>query len=493
MMQHTTRTIKFLQLINLSFCALLLSSCNQKKHEVSDPVNLIIIYPDQMRGQAMGFLQQEPVQTPHLDNFASQSLVLTDAISNYPVCSPTRASLMTGKYPMEHGVLSNCNSQSAPFGYELKENATTWSDVLKDKGYSLGYIGKWHLDNPYEPYIDCINNRTPIKWNEWCPPTRRHGFDFWYAYGTYDDHTRPMYWSTSATRNSFKYIDQWGPEHEADQAISYLKNENKKYRDPNEPFALMVSMNPPHTPYERVPDKYKDIYADIPIETLAHRGNIPPIGTKWGDYYRANIKNYYAMISGVDDQFGRIMKALKEEGLEENTIVLFSSDHGNCLGIHDNFSKNVHYEESVRVPFLIRWPDKIKKGFDDLLLSTPDIYPTLLGLMGFENAIPNDVTGADHSSLFLTGKGQRPNSQLYMHIPVGKPSAGRRGVRTNQYTLMVNKTTEATDEIELFDNQADPYQLNNLSSSRKDLVKTLRNEMNLWLEKTNDPWIENYK
>jgi arylsulfatase A-like enzyme len=464
-----------------------LSSCNQNIVEDKRPINLVIVYPDQMRGRAMGFLEHEPVQTPNLDSFASQGLVLTDAISNYPICSPTRASLMTGKYAHQNGVLSNCNTISAPFGYELQENARTWSNVLNDKGYSLGYIGKWHLDNPQEPYINCSNNDHEVKWNEWTTPTRRHGFDYWYAYGTYDQHTRPLYWTNDAEREAFHYVDQWGPEHEADKAIEYLNNEGGSFRDPDKPFALMVSMNPPHMPYALVPDKYKALYADVPLDSLTQSPNIPATGTRWGDYYRKNIKNYYAMITGVDEQFGRILNTLKESGLDENTVVLFASDHGNCLGMHDMVSKNNHYEESVRIPFIVRWPGKIPARADNLLISTPDIYPTLLGLLGFDKDIPKDVSGVDFSSLFLTGEGERPSSQLYMSVPPGKPDMGRRGVRTLRYTLMINR--DEANEVELYDNQEDPHQLNNLGDSRPDLVAELSKELKIWLDKTNDPWL----
>ncbi|MCD6194509.1 MAG: sulfatase-like hydrolase/transferase, partial [Candidatus Aminicenantes bacterium] len=149
-----------------------------------------------MRGQALGFLHEEIVFTPNLDRCARESVVFSQTVSNYPVCSPFRASLMSGKYPPSHGVLGNCNSKSAEYGYELKTNERCWSDILKEKGYSLGYIGKWHLDNPHKPYVKCYNNTEKFAWNEWCPPERRHGFDFWYAYGTYDRHLNPMYWTT---------------------------------------------------------------------------------------------------------------------------------------------------------------------------------------------------------------------------------------------------------------------------------------------------------
>ncbi len=452
--------------------------------------NLVIVFPDQLRAQAQGFMDLEPVLTPNIDRFASQSLVLTQMVSNYPLCSPTRAMLMSGKYPHANGVLNNCNSRSAPYGYELKTGERTWPDILKEKGYSLGYIGKWHLDNPHEPYIDCANNKGDTKWNEWCPPERRHGFDFWYAYGTYDYHLRPMYWATRAGRNGFHYVDKWGPEHEADMAIRYIMNEGDSFRVAGKPFVLVVAMNPPHMPYGAVPEKYREIYGDIPVEALCEQPDIPPAGTRWGDYYRKNIKNYYAMITGVDEQFGRIVGALEAAGLQENTIVIFMSDHGNCLGMHDMISKNNYYEESMRIPFIIRWPKKISPRRDDLLMSVPDIYPTLLDLMGYGKDIPEDVMGVDYASLFLDVKGTRPNSQLYINVPAGRPGLGIRGVRDHRYTFAITKNEDGSEETVLFDNRYDPYQMKNITGDDPATVKEMKIMLDEWLKKTEDPWRE---
>ena len=120
---------------------------------------------------------------------------------------------------------------------------------------------------------------------------------------------------------------------------------------------------------------------------------------------------------------------------------------------------------------------------------SPDIYPTLLGLLGYSEDIPKDVSGVNHSSLFLTAQGERPLSQLYMSAVPGREDMGRRGIRTHQYTMMIGKYLDEADQIELYDNINDPYQLNNLSDSRKDLVKDLSDELKIWLEKTHDPWI----
>jgi len=455
------------------------------------PPNLLIVFPDQMRAQSQGFMKQDPVITPNLDRFSRESVVFSQAVSNYPVCSPFRAMLMTGKYPHSTRVLANCNTNGAKNGYELREEDRCWSDILKERGYSMGYIGKWHLDNPYRPYVQCNNNTEEFAWNEWCPPNRRHGFDFWYAYGTYDLHMKPMYWDRNASRGGAHWVDQWGPEHEADQAIRFLENKGRSYRDPDKPFALVVSMNPPHMPYSQVPDKYVRKYGGKTLDELCNRAGIPSADEKWGKYYRKHVRNYFAMVTGVDEQFGRILNALESQGLNRNTIVLFTSDHGNCLGIHDKISKNNHYDESMRVPFMIRWPGKIKPRMDDLLLSSPDIYPTLLDLMGLRESIPEDVEGISHAPLILNGEGPRPSSQLYIWVKYGLPSWGHRGVRTCRYTLMLQKMPDEPDKVLLFDNAEDKYQMHDIAEQNPRIVKELiQEELIPWLKKTNDPWLK---
>ena len=452
--------------------------------------NLLFVFPDQMRGQAMGFLGEESVLTPHLDRFAGEGYVSTQAVANYPVCSPCRAMFMTGMYAHANHVTGNCTSRSAPYGVELQEGDRCWSDILHDRGYSLGYFGKWYLDAPRAPYIDCANNRGDLKWNEWCPPHRRHGFDFWYSYGTYDVHTRPMYWDTDAARNGFHYVDQWGPEHEADLAIEYLQNAGGRYRDPDRPFALVVSMNPPHMPYDLVPQRYVDLYGDVGIEDLCRRPNIPPAGTEWGDYYRAKVRGYYGMVSGVDEQFGRILRALGEQGLAEDTVVVFTSDHGNCLGIHNLISKNNPYEESMRVPLMIRWPGRIAPRRDDMLFSAPDLYPTLIDLLGLGEELPASVEGTSHAGILLGGEGERPGSQLYQRIPYDKPAWGRRGIRTCRYTFVVDRMPGEPERCVLYDRVDDPYQLREISATRPGVVRRLTDELQVWLQRTSDPWLE---
>lgn len=482
--------MKKLFIHNLSLGALVaFYSFTSMAQEQTSP-NLVFVFPDQMRGQAMGFLGEENVKTPVLDKFAGEGIYFTQAVSNYPVCSPTRAMLMTGQHPIRNKVLANCTSITAEFDCELQETARCWSDVLKEQGYSLGYIGKWHLDSPQEPFIPTYNNKGRVKWNDWCPPERRHGFDYWHAYGTYDRHLRPMYWDTHASRDSFKFYDEWGPAHEADRAIDFIRNEGNKFRVDGQPFALVVSMNPPHTDYNQVPDKYKKLYEDIPVESFINKPNIPSAGSRMGDYYRNNIKNYYACISGVDEQFGRILKALEEQNLTENTIVVFTSDHGDCMGIHEENHKNIYYEESMRIPLLIRYPAKLKPRYDDLLISTIDIYPTLLGLMAFNSIIPTEVEGQNFAGYLQNGKGKEPNSQWYLKIDNGIVDTGKRGIRTKRYTYVIIRNEDDVNEVVLFDRENDPYQLNNIAGKKPKLEKQLKKELMKWLKKFNDPYIK---
>jgi arylsulfatase A-like enzyme len=455
------------------------------------PPNLLFVFPDQMRAQALGFMGEDPVITPNLDRFSEEAVAFTQAVSNYPVCSPYRGMMLTGLYPHSNGILANCNTNGAEHGYELPADARCWSDILQDNGYSLGYVGKWHLDSPHKPYVDTSNNTEEFAWNEWTPPDRRHGFGFWYAYGTYDNHDHPEYWTTDAARSQRTRVDQWSPEHEADMAIRFIRNEGGSYREEGKPWALVVSMNPPHMPYQRVPRRYLDMYGDAAPEDLINRENVV-LGedTPGAQLARRHMKNYLAQVTGVDDQFGRILDVLRLDGLDEDTIVVFTSDHGNCLGSHEEVSKNVYYEESMRIPLLIRWTGRIHPRKDDLLISTPDICPTLLELMGMGKHIPGEVEGQSRASILLDGVGERPTSQLYIWVPYGDPASGRRGVRTHRYTLSIEKDADGTTTTVLHDNVEDPYQLVNIADQRPDVVRELiQTELNPWLEKTRDPWL----
>jgi arylsulfatase A-like enzyme len=480
----------FLGILILS-CLIGVFSFAQKTAQTkkTDPPNLLIILVDQWTGHALRFENKEPVMTPNLDSFSKKSLVLEQMVSNYPVCSPARAMLMTGKYPLKNHVYSNVNSSSAPYGIELPKDIVCWSDVLKSNGYSNGYIGKWHLDSPHEPYIPTSNNIGKVAWNEWTPPDRRHGFDYWYAYGTYDEHDRPMYWDTKAPRDSFHYVNEWGPEHEAKKALSFFRNDGGDYRTNGKPFSLVVSMNPPHSEYKTVPQKYYDLYKNVPMKTLLKDPDIPAAGTKMGDFYRDNIKYYYANMTGVDEQVGVILQGLKDNHLDDNTIVVFMADHGNCLGKHDEISKNNMYEESLSIPFFIYWKGHITPRIDNTFLgSIPDLYPTFLDLMGLKKSIPNDLDGTSYANYFLHGSGSKPSYQYIMGAIISNKvnvNTGFRGIRTKDYTLAYVKKKGKTESY-LFDLKKDPFEMKNKYDPNSEVVRLYRKELIKWLKETKD-------
>jgi len=462
------------------------ASLAAEKQQSPKRPNLVFMFPDQFRRQAIGFMKEDPVITPRLDEFASQSLVLTDAVSSYPVCSPFRAQLFTGKYPVSNGVTTNCNSSQDVM---LKISQRCLSDILHDNGYCQGYLGKWHLDKPHEPYVGRRRGRpgTPgggIVWDEFIPPERRHGFTFWHAYNCRDQHMNPRYWKTEAGRNEPTYFAEWSTRHEADVAIEFIRNPQGKYRDPDKPFAIFISPNPPHTPFNQVPQKYVDMYKGKTYKDLLNRPNVDLNNPH--PQAKKHVKNYFAAVTGTDEQFGRILDALKQQKLEDNTIVVFTADHGEMMGSHNRMHKSVWYEESLGIPFIIRWPGKIPARRDNLLLNPADMMPSLLGLMGLADHIPSDIEGSNYSAIMLGKPGTRPTSALYLNCSGQR--GGNRGLRTHRYTFAINRRKDGTNEILLFDNKKDPYQLENIAESSPEVVRRLTGELNQWLRKTNDPW-----
>ncbi len=496
------------RLISLISVAVFCSGGCTLEQKLPERPNLIYVFPDQLRKTAMGFwnspeyrnaitTQPDPVHTPSIDRFAEKSLVFTSMVSNCPVCSPHRGSLMTGMFPSRSGVPINCNS-TRPFS-SLRQDVTCLSDVLASGNYDLAYFGKWHLDfplpnDPENPghYID---KRWPA-WDTYTPAERRHGFNYWYSYGTFDVHKNPHYFDTDGKRYDPK---EYSPKHEADMIIRYLRNERRRSK---KPFAIFWSMNPPHHPYRSTEDCQEEdyqLYRDRTLADLLVRANADTTMDK-----ASSSGFYFANVTGVDREFGRILSELERSGLDRNTIVVFTSDHGETMCSHGvDDPKNQIYDEAFEVPFLIRWTGKIKQGVTDLLMGSPDIMPTMLGLMGFGSKIPATVQGTDYSSYFL-GKSesvQLPSSALYLRNIDGKKDiAGivqdyfpvARGVRTKRYTLELTVSESyQLEATKFFDNLNDPYQLINLEvDPGNPLVRQLLAEMAFWLKKSEDPWYE---
>ncbi len=455
--------------------------------------NLLFIFPDQMRQMSFGADKSDLVITPNLDAFAEESMELTQAISSCPLSSPYRGMLMTGMYPFNNGVTGNCQSENAAHGVTWKASDTSFSDVLYKAGYNTAYVGKLHLTSPAPSKEKIYQAYTPI--NE------RHHFEYWYSYGAEDTHLHPAYWIGNAPESDYKRFDEWSPEHEANVVIEYLKNSQKQRRN-DKPFALFWSINPPHPPYDQVPQKYLDYYEDKTYKELLTRGNVRfdkadsnaemHIGatknaTQLAQQY---AQHYFAAITGVDDQIGRVLRALKKLGLDENTIVAFTSDHGEMMASHGLMSKNIWYEEAMRIPFAIRWPEKIKPSINrTAVLSPQDVMPSLLGLMGLNKSIPKTVDGKDFSPLFLGRNITVPHWGFYFYNDIGQPNVGARGLQTLTHTFVVSAMRDGTFQYFLYDKTTDPLELHNLASQHKEVCHVILHHLIVELKAINDPWV----
>lgn len=470
-----------------------LFSCGQKpKQVVKEPVqqpNLLFIFADQYRQASLGFLKQDPVHTPNIDQLAKDGVFFSEAVANNPLCSPYRAMLMTGRYSLSTGVTENCQSQRTAKGNYLKKSEICFSDVLANNGYSAGYVGKWHLDGP-EPTAPGVKK----VWDTWCPPDRRHGFSFWYAYGTHNRHNYPYYWTTHGGEKDKVYTKQWSAEHEADIIINYLKN-SEKQRKTDQPFALFWSINPPHTPFKQVPERYQKRYNGIDYKTVLNRPNVKfkdnkeiKRGDKGVEKRLDQAPDYFASVNGVDDQIGRVISKLKEEGLYNNTIIVFSADHGEMLGSHGLMHKNVWFKEAYKIPLIVHYPKAITPKTDNILLSVPDYMPTLLGVMGLEDKIPAAVEGENYANLFFDKPVNRPDRQLYFGGTKTNSKSDARGFRTKDYTYAVVKTENGKKFNYLYNDTKDPYQMKNIWGENPDLDTKMQSDLANLLSSMNDSW-----
>ncbi len=455
--------------------------------------NIIYIFADQWNKRVMG-LYDPQIKTPTMDSFAGESMVFQNAISTYPLCSPHRAALLTGKYPYSLGMWTNCK-----IGLDetvmLDPQETTIASVLQQDGYQTAYIGKWHLDASEMNYT-----KHPVSgakhWDAYTPPgERRHGFDFWYSYGAMDNHMDPHYWQNSPTQIKPK---RWSPEAETDVALEYLDR-----RDKDKPFCMFMSWNPPHPPYDQLPERLENLYPEItPPEQTPQKLQQDP-------EYRQTLRRYYGAVTGLDEQFKRILDYVKSSGLEDDTYIVLSADHGDMLGAHGLMGKNIWYEESIGIPFMIRGPE-IAPGVTDVLFSSIDHMPTLLDILGVE--IPSTVQGQsfiEHmcSPLTTSQVPCSPNSDaVFLSMIPGMPEMvrayhteglhhkcfGWRGVRTKTHTYVVdNGCTPGDKQVRwLYDLQNDPLQLHPIQVYHNDtLANNYDSILQKFLEYIKDPFL----
>jgi arylsulfatase A-like enzyme len=410
--------------------------------------NILLIIADQWRAQAFGFVGDANVKTPNLDQLANESVRFINAVAGMPVCCPTRASLLTGQRPLTTGVFLN--------DVPLDPNAVTLAKLLSQDGYDTGYIGKWHLNGDGR--------------SKFIPRERRQGFDYWKVLECTHDYNHSYYYADGPEKLLWEGYDAIA---QTADAAKYVRS----HAAGKKPFFLVLAWGPPHDPYQSAPDKYRALYSPEKInpEINVPEGVIPEA--------RRMLAGYYAHCTALDNCLGDLRSVLKQTGLDKNTLLLFTADHGDMLGSHGGRNKQQPYDESIRVPMLIHWPEGLGAGQRtlDAPINSEDLMPTILGLCGVE--VPKSVEGLNFSGYMRGG----PNpSDGATTISCAAPFAqwnrrvgGRefRGIRTTRYTYV----RDLNGPWLLFDNQTDPQQMTNLVGKTE--FSTLQSELDATLKR----------
>jgi len=443
--------------------------------------NLLIIHTDEHNFRTLGcYRKRMPksqalmwgptvVETPHIDWIASEGATCTRFYATTPVCSPSRGAFVSGRYPQNTPVTTN--------NIPMSDEVVTFAEVLRRRGYATGYAGKWHLDGTGKP--------------QWAPK-RKFGFEdnrylfnrgHWKQLEDTPDGPRvkarsggkPTYSVAGADEKSFT------TDFLADKAVEFIR----AHKD--EPFCYMLSIPDPHGP-NSVRPPYDTMFAGKPFQappTMAKpTAGVPswaqPQRRRWNDQL---MVHYYGMVKCIDDNVGKILDAVRAEGLMERTIVIFTADHGDLCGEHGRDNKGVPLEGSAKIPFVIRCPGKIKPGtVVTQALSCVDFLPTVLALMGVKTAGKEE--GRDASAL-LTGKAPADWDDIVFFRGTGKgDSVNWLAAATSRYKLVL----APRDDPWLIDLETDPDELKNLfrDPAHRETVRGLARKLLAYCAKHND-------
>lgn len=457
---------KFLKFAEIMLGIFTLSLIDNKTSCAGErPPNIVEIMPDQHNARTMSCAGHYLVKTPNLDRIAKEGVMFTNAFVTASVCSPSRASLITGLYVESHGVRGN----EVPIPLEL----LTIAEVLRDRGYATCAVGKMHLEHPPQKYgynesfekdygqyfgnkglskyKDDVFDDIPIAWKVG-------------ILGLPDEETQTAYW--------------------ARQTVEFIK----KHKD--EPFYICFHPNPPHDPY-LAPQPYVSMYNVNEIKLPKYIDNewvTKPVShtntaKAWGyysltdDQIKRSTVCYLGLVSHVDRWVGYILDALKELGLEDNTIVIYTADHGDMVGEHRSFGKgHGMYDSTTRVPLLIRYPKAFPKGkVINELVSSIDYVPTLLELTS--TPVPDEMKNLPGKSLVPLVQSRAKK----LHDVVFAGDAGRKMIRTETWKLIFYGQEKGTPG-ELYNLKDDPGELYNLITNSKyeNKIQELKGQYDNW-------------
>lgn len=438
--------------------------------------NVVFLLADQLRASSLPAYGERQVQTPHIDRLAAEGVTLTQAVATCPVCTPYRAMLLTGRHPQTTGHVINF--------LRTRHDEISIGDAFAHAGYRTAWIGKWHLHTGSFPQTSRVKDYVP-------EGRDRLGFQHWRGYNFHMDYF-----------NGSVNLDDWRCEQWEGYETQALNRYALEFMDAagNQPFCLFLSPHQPHpTPFQYAPEEY---YARLP-ERLELPANVPPAMREVAvEAYR----HYLAMILALDDMLGALLEYLEQTGRARNTLVVSTSDHGSQMGGHGlpPWKKKMPYEESLHVPWIMRWPGVLEGGVRrDTLTAPVDTFPSLCGLCGIP--VPQTVEGYDLSASWrgIAGAGEQ-EAVLTMNFGASfdyfDDGLEWRGVRTRRYVY----TRWLDGRVELFDLAEDPLQIANLADEPG--MAQLRREMEARLEelmaRRHDqlvpcsnyrPWVDHYR
>jgi N-acetylglucosamine-6-sulfatase len=422
---------------------------------VDNRPNMVVILVDDMRWDEFGKAGHAYLQTPNIDRLATEGVMFVNAFATTPLCSPSRASFLTGQYPHTHGIVDNTARD------EQSHRLRTFPAVLDSAGYATAFVGKWHMGNDDSP---------------------RPGFDYWVSMQGQGEALNPTLNVNGVRTPTSGYVTDVL----TDYSLRFIRESG------TEPFLLYLAHKALHPNVHQrndgstadigeggfVPaERHKGMYAEeefvrrpssgiAPADKPALMrtlGDLPPPGPETATPERT-IRERAEMLMGVEESLGRIMALLEEIGKLDNTIIVFTSDHGFWYGEHGlNEERRLAYEEGIRIPLLVRYPGTAKAGIEpDQMVMSIDLAPTLLDLAGVQA-----YRGLEGRSFVVLLAGERPEWRNSVFVEYYSDTVfpridrmGYKAIRTDRYKYIRYEDLQGMDE--LYDLEADPYELKNL-------------------------------
>ena len=465
-------TINRLNLILLVIFSITFFSCKQEEKRP----NIIFIMADDHTMGAISAYGNSRMETPNIDKLADEGMRFNNCFNVVSLCGPSRAAILSGKYSVHNGYMRNGNS--------FDRNQVSFPKLLQQAGYETAVIGKWHLVTqpagfdyynviPYQgKFFDCKMKETGQEWQD----------------GNKGGIVQPGYLTEVIT----------------DKAIDWLKG-----RDSQKPFCLLVHHKAPHGPYH-YPDRYKKIFDDTTLvepdnfyddfkgknrELIEGNCGYSKLSTiypshfyekfpdsleqgttgykKWA--YQHILKGYHRLVSALDENIGRLMEFIDEADLDENTIVVYTSDNGWFLGEHGLFNKMWMYEESMHVPLIIRYPGKIKPAsVSDNFVSVLDFAPTFLDYAGVEKN--TQFQGQSIKPVLNSTTPDNWRKTHFYHYFGQFEVPSHYGIRTEEYKLIHFYEAKEEPKWELYDLKKDPKEMENVifDPAYSEIVKNMK-------------------